>query len=79
MRVKALFDDATNVMSWLERKIEAKAGFYRLTHTLFCRRKMDPLLSIYESGIIDLRKLNLHWVLLRPYLKQVVLWFRECI
>lgn len=67
MRVKALFDDATNVMSWLERKIEAKAGFHGLTHILFCQRKMDLLLSMYESGIIGLGKLNLYWVLLRPY------------
>ncbi len=79
MRAKELFDDTTNVMSWLERKIKAKAGLHGLTHILFRQRKIDPLSLMYESGIIGLGKLNLHWVLLQSYLKQVVLWFRECI
>ncbi len=67
-----LFNNTTNVMSWLERKIEAKAGFHRLTDILFCQKKIDLLLSMYESRIIGLG-LNLHWVLLRSYLKQVAL------
>ncbi len=64
MRAKALFDNITNVMLCLECKMEIKAGFHKLTHTLFRQRKIDPLLSMYKSRIIGLGKLNLHWVFL---------------
>lgn len=46
MRAKILFDDVINVISWLKCKIEAKTGFYELTHTLFYQKKMDALLSM---------------------------------
>lgn len=73
MRAKALFDNITNVILWLEHKMETKVGFYGLTYTLFCQRKIDFLSLMYEFEIIGLGKLNLHWVLLQPYLKQVAL------
>ncbi len=61
------------VTLWLDRKIDARVGFHELTHTLFFWRKIDPASSIYELEIIGCGKLNRHYVVLQPYLKQVAL------
>lgn len=66
-------------MSWLDRKIEAKEAFHRLTYTLFFWKKINPTLSIYETEMIDHGKLKWHLLLLQPYLKIVALCVKECI